>query len=237
MKNVNSVVVAGVSAVFGLLATSWVASQQTGESLTVQPYFPAEADPMRSATPNSVAVDLSLRLFLTCDKARKPTLDGASVDVLLDGRPIKCPETETSPLLRVAPHLATSGVASKVYFFSNIGTQPELDVQLRMIGIAERWITKNSPTLFRAIKSRPAKRFFGVLALAEGGYSLYQLIANDESTEPLPPAPSLQRHAPESGAVVPQSGMRRELDAVAPLHDCESRQSLSARMLCFAGKP
>jgi len=139
----------------------------------------------------------------------------------------------------------TTGAATKLYFFSNIGTQSDLDLYLRKVGIAESWIAKNSPSLFRAVKIRGANWLFGVLALGEGGYLLYQLYAEGPPTNasplgkperPTPPLPPHEMQLTGPGLAGPQSELVRSIDAYSPSSRCATTQSLAVRMACLSGK-
>lgn len=222
MKNVSDLRITWVIAVIGLLCTSWASAQQEAAGGELQPGHSTAADYLTGKSTDEL-------LFLTCDETWKthliggpefvdaPKLVGAPADVSLDGKLIRCPVAERPPWLVALPHIFTSGVASKLYFFSNIGTQSQLDEQLRKVGIRKSWIKKNSPSLFLRIKSRSANRIFGVLALAEGVYGIYEFFAG--------PSPR-------------QVVLRPRLDTTsAPPVDCKKRWGLVHRMLCSEVKP
>ena len=178
-------------------------------------------------------------LYLTCGDASTPYHGSLPVDVRVNGAPIACPAAKDSPRLGVA-RAASVYAATKMYFFSNVGTQTELDLHLRKIGVSEVWIKKNSAPLLRAIKSRPANRVFAMVALAEVGATAYAgwqtyFVDSVESTS---------SDASSRSAVAPPAATSGSVPSSPPTNatssssiDCSKTTSLAAQVLCDSARP
>jgi hypothetical protein len=95
------------------------------------------------------------------------------LELIVDGKAVNPCADPSVPVL-VQSVLGT-GVGYKLYSFANVGTEKDVELQLRKIGLSPARAEKAAPSMFRRLTSTAAKSVFFLFTLAEAGYAVYHL--------------------------------------------------------------